>query len=298
MMTKKRLLIIGCGDVALRVAALLAGRCRVYGLIRDAGRVAQLRRRGIVPILGDLDRRGSLLRLAGIGEWVLHAAPPPASGHTDPRTRRLIAALVRNTMLPQRLAYISTSGVYGDCGGAVVDESRRLAPRTERAWRRVDTERRLRAWSRTRATRLTLLRAPGIYAADRLPLDRLRAGTPALRAGDDPWTNHIHAADLARIVIAALRLGRGGRAYNACDDTRLKMGEYFDLVADRFGLPRPPRIARSAAAQRLSAAALSFTGESRRLVNTRIKRELRVRLRWPTVADTLQAIAPDGGANL
>src|SRR5258706_4935449 len=136
MMTKKRLLIIGCGDVALRFAALRAGRCRVYGLIRDAGRVAQLRRRGIVPILGDLDRRGSLLRLAGIGEWVLHAAPPPASGHTDPRTRRLIAALVRNTMLPQRLAYISTSGVYGDCGGGLGGETRRPPPPPPPAGRR------------------------------------------------------------------------------------------------------------------------------------------------------------------
>src|SRR5258706_5000144 len=150
MMTKKRLLIIGCGDAALRVAALLAGRCRVYGLIRDAECRAQLRRRVIVPILGALDRRGSVLRLAGIGEWVLHAAPPPASGHTDPRTRRLIAALVRNTMLPQRLAYISTSGVYGDCGGGVGFQTRRPPPPPPRAWRPPDTPRRPRAPSPNR----------------------------------------------------------------------------------------------------------------------------------------------------
>ena len=134
---------------------------------------------------------------------------------------------------------------------------------------------------------------PGIYAADRLPIARLRAGTPALLPEDDAYTNHVHADDLAAMVVAALRAARPCRVYNASDDSRLKMGEYFDRVADRFGLPRPPRLPWSEARQRIPAGMLSFMGESRQLSNQRVKRELRVRLRYPTVDDGLAAaLAP------
>jgi nucleoside-diphosphate-sugar epimerase len=201
----------------------------------------------------------------------------------------LIAALAKGKSLPQRLVYISTSGVYGDCDGALVDETRARHPQTPRARRRADAERQLRDWGRRSRVCVSILRAPGIYSEQRLPLARLERATPALHAHEDAYSNHVHADDLARMAVAALRFGYAGRAYNASDDSRLMMGEYFDLVADRYGLPRPQRISRAEAGARLSPQLLSFMDESRRLSNRRIKHELRVRLRYPTVGDGIAA---------
>ena len=281
----RRLLIVGCGDVALRMTPHLRDRYRTYGLTRSRSRAPELRARGIVPIVGDLDYPATLTGLAGIAHDVVHCAPPPRSGFRDSRTARLIAALAKGESLPQHLVYISTSGVYGDCDGAFVDETRAARPQTARAVRRVDAERQLRDWGRRNRVRISIVRAPGIYSERRLPLERLRAGTPALNADEDAYTNHVHADDLARIVIQALRFGHAGRAYNAVDDSCMKMGEYFDLVADRFGIARPERISRAQAGARIAPALLSFMNESRRLSNRRVKEELRLTLRYPTVAD-------------
>jgi nucleoside-diphosphate-sugar epimerase len=138
---------------------------------------------------------------------------------------------------------------------------------------------------------VSILRAPGIYAADRLPLERLRQGTPALAPQDDVYTNHIHADDLAHLALLALLRGRSGRAYNASDDTHMKMGEYFDLVADAFGLPRAPRLPRAELEQAVSPMLLSFMSESRRLDNRRIRRELKARLRHPRVEEAVREMA-------
>ncbi|MBR0567764.1 SDR family oxidoreductase [Azoarcus sp. L1K30] len=285
----KRILVVGCGDVAQRAIPWLVRRFRVFALVRRPEAADVLRRLGAVPLMADLDDRRSLARLAGIADAVLHFAPPPAQGRTDTRTRHLIAALASRPSLPQHLIYISTTGVYGDCGGAIVDETRPCRPLTPRAARRVDAEHQLREFGRRRGVAVCILRAPGIYAADRLPLARIRRGDPVLSAADDVHTNHIHADDLARLAVLALTRGRGGRAYNAVDDTTLRMGDYFDAVADAFGLTRPPRMSRTEIAQVLPAMTLSFMSESRRMDNRRISRELRVRLRYPTVGAGLLA---------
>lgn len=267
----------------------LVRRYRVFALLRDAGEHPRWRAAGAVPIAGDLDDRASLDRLAGLADCVLHLAPPPDRGSRDTRTRHLLAALGRGKSLPQRLIYISTSGVYGDCGGAFVDETRRPHPDTARAGRRLDAERTLRSFGRDCSMTVGILRAPGIYAADRLPLERLARGTPALAAADDVFTNHIHADDLAAACAAALLRARPNRTYNACDDSQMKMGDYFDLVADTFGVPRAPRLTRAEAEQRLSPLQLSFMRESRRLSNHRLHRELRLALAYPTVAHGIAA---------
>ena len=283
----------------MRAARLLSPKFRLYGLTRRPDQHALLRASGITPIAGDLDLRRTLTRLRISPFAVLHFAPPPASGDDDTRTRNLIAALRSAGSLPRRFTYISTSGIYGDCSGARVSETRRAAPATPRARRRVAAEARLRKLGRgnTRCARgvrssttLSILRAPGIYSEARIPVERLRSGTPALRAEDDVHTNHIHADDLARASIASLFFGRPQRAYNISDDAELKMGDYFDLVADRLHLPRPPRISRAAAERTLSPAQLSFMRESRRLVNDRAKRELRWRPLYGTPAAMLDAI--------
>jgi nucleoside-diphosphate-sugar epimerase len=291
----RRLLIIGCGDVALRMLPLVRGRYAVYGLTRDRGDLDVLRALGLRPVLGDLDRPETLGALSGLAQDVVHLAPPPPRGVRDPRSTHLIATLAKARSLPQHLVYVSTSGVYGDCGGALVDETRPLNPQSERATRRAHAERQLREWGARAGVRVTIVRAPGIYAADRLPIDRLTRGTPALEAQEDSYVNHVHAEDLARIVVAALRRGQPNRTYNACDDVPQRMGDYFDLVADSFGLPRPPRISRSEARGSVSAQLYSFMNESRRLCNGRMKRELRVALRYPSVHEGLAAAAASSG---
>jgi nucleoside-diphosphate-sugar epimerase len=272
-----RLLVVGCGDVGLRILARVHRRFRVFALTSTPARAPLLRAAGAVPLAGNLDDRATLARLRALAPRLIHLAPPPNHGRGDPRTRRLLAALEP----PRRAVYISTTGVYGDRAGAWLDETAPLAPANERAWRRVAAEQAMRAAG------AAVLRVPGIYAHDRLPLDRLRTGTPALAAGDDVFTNHIHADDLARITIAALMRGGRGRTYNAVDDSQLKMGDYFDAVADAFALPRPQRLPREQLKAAVSPMMYSFMGESRRLRNARTKRELKVRLAWPTVAATL-----------
>ncbi|HEX4234320.1 MAG TPA: NAD-dependent epimerase/dehydratase family protein [Caldimonas sp.] len=283
------MLIVGCGDIGLRVARLLADRWRVLALTSSPGRVDALRAAGIRPLQGDLDEPASLARLAGLADAVLHLAPPASAGATDARTAHLVRALARSLRL-RRIVYASTSGVYGDRGGAPTGETAPARPATERARRRLDAEERLRRFGRARSVVVTLLRVPGIYALDRAggdPRERVARGTPVLAAADDVFTGHIHADDLARACVAALHRGRPQRAVNVVDDSDLRMGDFFDLVADRFGLMRPPRLARSTASAQLSPLQMSFLGESRRLVNARMKRELRLVLRHPTVADGL-----------
>ena len=283
------LLIVGCGDIGLRVLKLLQPRWRVFALTSTPQRLAELRTLGAVPLLGNLDQPATLGRLGGLADAVLHLAPPPGQGATDPRTRALLRALSRGGRV-QRLVYASTSGVYGDCGGARFDETRPVRPTTDRACRRVDAEAQVRWFGRRTGARVSVLRIPGIYAADRPgghPRERLLRGTPVLAEADDVYTNHIHAEDLARACVAALLRGLPQRVLHASDDTELKMGDYFDLAADLCALPRPPRITRAAAVAQISPMQLSFMSESRRLDNQRMKSDLRLRLRYPTVREGL-----------
>jgi len=276
--------------VGLRVAGLLRPRVRLLALTSSPARVQPLRDRGLMPLLGDLDQPASLRRLAGIADRVVYLAPPPGSGWNDPRLQAF-ARTLRTRHQPASVVYGSTSGVYGDCAGDWVDETRAPDADTPRAQRRVAAERGVRFWGRAAGVRASILRIPGIYAPDRdggTPRERLLKGTPALRQEDDVYTNHIHADDLARACVRALWRGAAQRIYNVNDDTVLKMGDYFDAAADLYGLPRPLRVARDGAEQHLSLMVLSFMRESRRMDNTRMKRELGVRLHYPTVMQGLQ----------
>lgn len=278
-----RILVLGCGDVGMRMLPLLRRHFRVLAVTSQPERCAELRAAGAVPIVADLDQPHSLARLARLAPRILHLAPPQASGSQDRRTRNLAAILPDGV----RMAYISTTGVYGDCGGARFDETRTVHPQNDRAVRRVDAEQVLRGWARRSGSRLGILRVPGIYAADRLPLERLKKGTPALAAADDVYTNHIHADDLARAGIAALFRAAPNRIYHAVDDTELKMADYFDVVAQAMQLPKPPRLPREELKNVVSPVLLSFMSESRRLDNRRLKQELGVRLRYGSVQQML-----------
>jgi len=336
-MRRPRLLIVGCGDVGMRCVRQLQRRARLYALTSHAERRDELRAAGVTPIVGDLDVRASLSRIARLAPTVLHLAPPQKTGDEDTRTRALIATLTATLAAPRirharhvatgrlrraqhvirarktssivpdggspalrashdaprrlRVVYASTTGVYGDCGGAWLDETRPVAPANDRAKRRVSAETQLRRAATRRVLTASIARIPGIYAGNRLPLARLEKRTPALVDEDDVYTNHIHADDLAAILLRMTTHGRPSRVIHASDDTTLKMGNYFDRVADAFGVERAPRISRDEAEQQLGETMLSFMRESRRLLNTRLKRELRVQLRYPDVDDFLRTIA-------
>jgi len=264
------LLLVGSGDIARRLLPLLRGRYSIHALLRDPKKFADWRAGGATPRLADLDDRRSLACIAGVADVVIHLAPPLPGGKRDTRTAHLLAALSHGK-LPRRLIYISTSGVYGDCGGAHVSETHRLAPHSARAALRVSAEQQVRNWARRNGVRASILRVPGIYASERLPLERLRSGAPAIIAAEDSYTNHIHAD-----------------VYHAVDDDEMKMGDYFDQVADAYGLQRPPRLARKTVQQQVSPAMWSFMEESRRMSNIRMKQELNVRLLYPKVGDALE----------
>ncbi|MBY4832829.1 NAD-dependent epimerase/dehydratase family protein [Burkholderia dolosa] len=336
ILRRPRALIVGCGDVGLRCVAQWRAaprNLRIVALTSHPARRDALRAAGVTPIVGDLDRPATLRRIAGLARTILHLAPPQPDGQDDRRTRALIAALTvparrpaaPSTLRPgpfrtvravaQRgsapvraarivpdglraptLVYASTTGVYGDCGGARIDEAHPLQPANPRAFRRVSAERQLRAATARGVLSARIVRIPGIYAENRLPLARLERGTPALDAADDVYTNHIHADDLAAILRRVAQRGRPARVVHASDDSELRMGEYFDRVAHAFGLPTPPRVSRADAERQLEPTLLSFMRESRRLSNARLKDELCVTLRYPTVDDFLQTLAPGGAS--
>ena len=310
----QNILIAGFGDIGKRVAKQLrfSHRYQVLALVRDTNKLSRdpnlAKSFGTRLVRGNLSCARSLVNLGGLADAVLHFAPPPGLGKTDSHTKHLLAALgntrrqtrlsvrrnaiKRPGMLPRQIVYISTTGVYGNCDGDWVDETRPVHPESARAQRRVDAERQLRKWGRLNAVSITILRAPGIYAGNRLPLDRLRRLTPVLRRTEDVFTNHIHADDLAAAAIKAMqqRLPKRFRVFNIVDDNQLRMGDYFDCVADAFSLPRPPRISRSQAQDMIEPMLLSFMRESRRIGNARIKRELKLVLKYPTLASVLSGL--------
>ncbi len=283
------MLIIGCGYLGRRLAARLSeGGASVSGLVRSRETAARLAALGIAPLRADLDR--PLPPLPTRGTSLFYLAPPPREGREEPRLARLLAALEQGGQ-PRRILYLSTTGVYGDCGGEWVDETRPPNPQADRARRRWDAER-LRRWQARRGGELVILRVAGIYGPGRLPLERLRRGLPMVSAAESPWTNRIHVDDLVTACVAAMERGLDGGIYNACDGHPGTMRDYFDRVADHAGLPRPPQIRLSEAEGRLSAGLRSYLRESRRLSNRRLREELGVTLRYPTLEAGLAACPP------
>jgi nucleoside-diphosphate-sugar epimerase len=300
---QSRLLIVGCGDVGARLGGLINARTRLFGSTRNQANFEKIRAKHITPFALDLLDVNQCRRLVSLADRIVVLAPPPNMGATDPHSRNLIRALnfhqARrnskriNRTLPQ-LCYVSTTGVYGNHDGAWVDELTPTTPQSDRGKRRVAAENVFRQSVNKLQMRLTVLRAPGIYADDRLPIERLKKGTPALLDSEDVYTNHIHALDLARCCLRAVFLkskgGEGSRIYNACDQSDLKMGDYFDLVAAHFDLPPPPRVSRSELTTMVSPALLSFMNESRRIGGHRLAQELKLKLCYPTVTQFLNSI--------
>lgn len=291
-----RIGLIGFGDVARRIlenrtSPIPSGHGpRWIAVSRSAAA------RGATHLHWDLDSPLTSKRVAATLTHCIMLAPPMETGRQDPRAKRLAVAL-RQQQRPLPCVYISTTGVYGDTQGGVVVETSPCHPIQARSQRRWHAEQSLREHAHAH-----VLRVPGIYGHDRLPIARLQARQPALRAEDDVFTNHIHADDLARIAFVALFRGRPKRVTNAVDESEMKMADYFDAVATALGLPKAPRITRDEMQALGTAGAihpmmLSFLSESRRVRTARLTPELGIRLRYPTVADTLHDLINPSGTD-
>jgi len=285
----KTVLIVGCGYIGRRVAGLLrAENYPVTGCVRSKESAAELERSGIQTVTVDLDQPVAKSVWAHGFDAVFYFAPPPAQGERDPRVQVFLQALDVEAP-PRRIVYISTSAVYGDCQGAWISESQAANPATARGHRRLDAEQRLAAWCNDHDTQWIVLRVPGIYGPGKLPLARLRKGIPVLREQDSPYTNRIHADDLSRICVAAMKSPHANTVYNVSDGHPGNMADYFFRVADAAGLPRPPTVSREEAQRVLSAGMLSFLKDSRRMGNSKMLDELAVTLQYPDLAAGLPA---------
>jgi nucleoside-diphosphate-sugar epimerase len=274
-------LIVGCGDIGERVARLerLEGFA-VAGLIRSEKSARRLRDAGIQPIMADLDGPASLNNLPVKNAVVYYFAPPPDKGVTDTRMESFVSVMTPSN-LPKRIVLISTTGVYGDCHGEWVTEDRPPNPQVDRARRRLAAETTLQAWSKMSGVPITILRVPGIYGPGYLPEKRLRSGEPVLREDESPFSNRIHADDLARVCIAAARHEHPNLLYNVSDGHPTTMTDFFFRVADVLGVPRPPAVTMEEARRRLGEGMLSYLAESKRIDNRRMREELGVELMYP-----------------
>lgn len=236
----------------------------VSGLVRSEAAASALRDVGINAQLHDLDQASPPVLHAPL---IYYFAPPPATGDSDPRLRRVLSTLNAKV----RLVYISTSGVYGDCAGRWIDETEPLKPISARARRRLDAERALAEWGGDHV----ILRVPGIYGPGRLPIERLQKNLPVVRADESPYTNRIHADDLATAALHAAVFGAHGAAYNISDGHPTTMCDYFTRCAQLLALPPPPQVSLAEAQRVFTPAMWSFMEESKRLIVTRMREDLR-----------------------
>jgi nucleoside-diphosphate-sugar epimerase len=286
----KHVCIVGCGQLGRALAHLYqAEGATVCGLVRSENSAHLLEDEGIQAVQGDLADMASLSPLPLKGAHVFYLAPPPREGETDPLLRRFLALMEPDT-LPQKLVLISTTAVYGDCEGEWITEERPPRPQTARGKRRLDAEQAAQAWSTDTGVPVVILRVGGIYGPGRLPLARLKQGLPILKESESPYTNRIHEADLARICLAADRLGSAGAVYNVSDGRPSTMSHYFKAVAEACGLPQPPEVSLQEAKTVMSAGMLSYLEESRRLDNTKLLQGLGITLRYPDLTAGLESI--------
>lgn len=285
-----RVLIVGCGDIGMRVARLaLAEGAEVTGVVRSEAKGDWLKAQGVTPLLADLDDPSTLTGLPTAAAVVYYLAAPPGGGGSDPRARIFCAAVAAD-QLPAKLVYVSTSGVYGDCGDALVTEQTPVNPQTSRARRRVDAEQTLLAWGEDNKVPVVILRVTGIYGPGRLPVARLLAGHPVLREEESPCTNRIHADDLAQVCFAAAAKAGHGDVFNVSDGEGGTMSQYFFAVADALEMPRPAAITMAEARQVMNPLMLSYLNESRRMSNAKMLSQLGITLRYPTLAAGLLAV--------
>ncbi|HEX5056226.1 MAG TPA: SDR family oxidoreductase [Gammaproteobacteria bacterium] len=288
MQTDGQLLLAGCGDIGLRIARLWRHAPQVTGLSRSHSALSRLPS-GAQAWQADLDGTGPLAFPSSLDPaqtHIVYLAPPATDSLQDRRLEKFLAML---PWTPASFSYCSTSGIYGDCGGAWVDETTTPAPVTDRAKRRIWAEKFLTEWQQKTKARLMILRVPGIYGPGRLPLDKLRSGIPLIRPREAPWTNLIHADDLARVFIASIKRGSAGAIYNVSGGEPATLTDFYLTVARAAGLAVPEFISLREAQRIYNPERLSFINESRRLDVSKMRRELQPELRYADLASGVRA---------
>ena len=282
----EHLFIVGCGAIGRRVALLARAQGERVSSFNRGGAPLE----GTPHCTGDLDDPSTLQALPTRGASVLYLAPPPGGGNEESRVRNFCTAIAPGEE-PEKVVYLSTSAVYGDCDGELVTEQTPANPRTSRGKRRLHGEQLFVHWARERGVAVVILRVGAIYAADRLPVNQLKSGQPVLRDEEARPTNRIHADDLSRICLAALERGEDGDLFNVSDGSPSTMTEYFCAAADRLGLPRPPQVGWEEARRVMTPLMISYFSESRVMDNSLLLEKLGITLRYPDLAAGL-ACAP------
>lgn len=278
--------IIGCGNIGKRVARLFLDRgIPAITTVNSLQSQHQCEALGLTCNRMNLDQAFKLSRVQAPSR-ILYTIPPPPTGTKDTRLGAFLSKLDARRI--DKFVLISTTGVYGDCAGNRVNEEVTINPKADRAKRRADAEQQLQVWSKQNHVDYLILRVPGIYSLDRLPLKRLRAGTPMVKREEAPWSNRIHADDLTSACYAALIGDVSNEIINVSDDEPGTITDYFNAVADYAGLPRPPQISLKEAQKSLSAGMLSYLAESRRIDNRKMKDLLKIKLRYACLADALK----------
>lgn len=281
--------IIGCGDIGLRVARRLIKQGEVVtGTAHFEEGVAVLESAGIQPLVANFDYQEDIPEFLVNGHRVFYFLAPQGGGSSDYRMINFCRRLSAENC-PERIVYISTSGVYGDCGDQLVTEETPVNPMTSRAKRRVSAEEQLREQAGKIGFELIILRVTGIYGPGRLPLSQLKKGHEVLRPEDAPRTNRIHSLDLVEICLAAMQKGEDGDIFNVCDGQESSMSDYFMAVAGLYGLPQPQQLTWAEAEKRMNPLTFSFLKESRRMANDKMREKLGIQLKYPTLDEGLRA---------
>lgn len=289
----KSAIIIGCGDIGRRFAALAqaAGFNPIFGTYRSEDTAAKLSAQGIQPYPLILDAPGNSTALPTANATILYCVPPPGGGFHDSRARNF-CHLLSLAPKPARIVYLSTTAVYGNHGDNWITEQTEPAPNTSRGHRRLDAETAFTQFSHQNHVPLIILRVAGIYGPDRLPLQQLLSGHPVLSPAEAKPTNRIHADDLAAVCLTAAEHGATGAIYNVCDGHPTSITDYFTSAAALLSLPAPRQISMDEADKVMTPLMLTYVREGHLISNQKMITELKISLRYPTLIDGLPSCMP------
>lgn len=285
------LVVFGLGySAGFFARAAQAKGWEVTGTVRSAEKAGALSRQGLHSLVFDgFAVSTPVAKAVEAADAVLVSAQPGENG--DP----VLAALAEKLTLAPNLrwiGYLSTIGVYGDHGGAWIDETAECRPTNRRSRQRLEVEQDWLAFGARSGKSVQIFRLSGIYGPGRNAIVKLRAGTATRLIKPGQVFNRIHVDDIAGVLLASLGRPRAGAIYNVTDDEPAPPQDVVTFAAEAAGLAPPPETPFDPA--RLSPMAASFYGENKRVSNALVKRELGYAFRYPDYRGALRALAAAG----
>ena len=277
------LLIIGCGYTGCELARRAHSQgIPVWGTTRSEARVETIQGSGAEPLIFEAGKTPLPEMLREKVDTVVDTVGPPWSGEPD-STGLILEALEEFSI--SRFVYLSSTSVYGDCGGEWVDEDTPCTPTGPAGKRRVAVEELLQTHQNRLPT--IIARLPGIYGPGRSVLERIRTGRFRMVGEEGPFSNRIHVEDLASALWALCLRGRVGETYLLTDDEPQRLRVVSQYAADLLGVDLPAPLEMEYARETIPASSLSMLTDSKRLSNKKMKRELGIALRYPTYREGL-----------